>query len=286
MKIRKAIIPCGGRGTRFLPVTKSVAKEILPVIDTPVLAYIVGEMVDSGIDQIMIVTSPAKEASIRSYFTRDAELEAALEDKPELLEIVRNINTRAEIRYAVQKKPRGSGDAVMLTRKFTAGEPFCMANGDDLMVSDIPVAKQLAAAYEQNAGVIMGVQQVEASEAHKYGIIKPKEIIGRRVLCDGIVEKPKSNPPSRYAALGRYVFTPEIYEYIERDKRDGELNVTNAIADMMKDGKVYAYEFEGRRYDMGDKFGALTATVDFALKNAELKDKFVAYLKDVLGNEG
>ena len=285
MKIRKAIIPCGGRGTRFLPITKAVAKEILPIIDTPVLAYIVDEIIDSGINEIMIVLGPGKE-DIRSYFTENAELEAALKDKPELLELVRKINRGADIRFAVQEVPRGSADAVMLTREFAAGEPFCMSNGDDLMVSDIPVTKQLMAAYEQSDGVIMGVQQVEVGETSKYGIIKPKEIIGRRVICDGIIEKPKSNPPSRYAALGRYVFTPEIFDYIERmEEKDGEYNVTNAIADMMNDGKVYAYEFEGKRYDMGNKFGALTATVDFALKNAELKDKFKAYLKDMLRNE-
>lgn len=285
MKIRKAIIPCGGRGTRFLPITKAVAKEILPIIDTPVLAYIVDEIADSGITDILIILGSGKEA-IRSYFTKNAELEAALKDKPELLELVRNTNKKADIRFVTQEVPRGSADAVMLAREFTAGEPFCMSNGDDLMVSDVPVTKQLISAYEQNAGVIMGVQQVEASETSKYGIIKPKEIDGRRILCDSIIEKPKVDPPSRYAALGRYVFTPEIYDYIERmEERDGEYNVTNAIADMMVDGKVYAYEFEGRRYDMGNKFGALTATVDFALKNDELRDKFVAYLKDVLRNE-
>lgn len=285
MKIRKAIIPCGGRGTRFLPITKAVAKEILPIIDTPVLAYIVDEIADSGITDILIILGSGKEA-IRSYFTKNAELEAALKDKPELLELVRNTNKKADIRFVTQEVPRGSADAVMLAREFTAGEPFCMSNGDDLMVSDVPVTRQLISAYEQNAGVIMGVQQVEASETSKYGIIKPKEIDGRRILCDGIIEKPKVDPPSRYAALGRYVFTPEIYDYIERmEERDGEYNVTNAIADMMVDGKVYAYEFEGRRYDMGNKFGALTATVDFALKNDELRDRFVTYMKDVLRNE-
>ncbi|MCH5161102.1 MAG: UTP--glucose-1-phosphate uridylyltransferase [Clostridiales bacterium] len=285
MKIRKAIIPCGGMGTRFLPITKSVPKELLPVIDTPVLAYIVEEIVDSGIDQIMIILGKGKDA-IKEYFTPSKKLEKALASKPKLLELVKNINSRAEIRFGLQSEPRGSGDAVMQAREFTAGEPFCMSNGDDLIVSDVPVTKQLCAAYEQNEGLILGVQRVAEEETDKYGIIVPGKTDGRTIWCDGIVEKPKSNPPSRYAALGRYVLTPDVYEYIGRTKPVGnEIQLTDAICAMMKEGKVYAYEFEGRRYDMGDKFGALTATVDFALRRDEFKDKLRAYLTQLLGNE-
>lgn len=284
MKIKKAIIPCGGMGTRFLPVTKAVPKEILPVIDTPVLKYIVDEIIDSGIEEIMIILGEGKEP-IRDFFTCKPKLEKALKNKPELLEQIRSINRSADIRFAVQKEPKGSGDAVMQARKFTGNEPFCMSNGDDLITSDIPVTKQLADAYEQNEAVIMGVQKVELSETSKYGIINPTKIEGRTVWCDGVVEKPKSDPPSRYASLGRYVLTPEIYEYIERTPAvGGEVVVTNSICQMMKEGKVYAYEFDGKRYDMGDKFGALTATVEFALKNPELGDRFREYLKTV-GNE-
>ncbi len=285
MKIKKAIIPCGGMGTRFLPVTKAVPKEILPVIDTPVLKYIVDEIIDSGIEEIMIILGAGKEP-IRDFFTSKPKLESALKNKPELMELIRNINRNAEIRFAVQKEPKGSGDAVMQARKFTGDEPFCMSNGDDLIVADIPVTKQLADAYGQNEAVIMGVQKVEPSETHKYGIINPTKIDGRTVWCDGVVEKPKADPPSLYASLGRYVLTPEIYEYIERTPPvGGEVVVTNAICQMMKEGKVYAYEFDGKRYDMGDKFGALTATVDFALKNPEYGDAFRAYLHNVIDNE-
>ncbi len=285
MKIRKAIIPCGGMGTRFLPITKAVPKELLPVIDTPVLAYIVDEIVDSGIDEILIILGNGKEA-IKEYFTQNNKLEKALKNKPQLLEIVRKINSRAEIRFGLQKEPRGSGDAVMQAREFTKDEPFCMSNGDDLIISDVPVTKQLCDAYEQNAGLILGVQKVAEEDTSKYGIIVPKRTDGKTVWCDGIVEKPKSNPPSRLAALGRYVLTPDVYEYIERTKPvGGEIQLTDAICDMMKEDKVYAYEFEGRRYDMGDKFGALTATVDFALHRAEFKDKFKDYLNLLLGNE-
>ncbi len=282
MKIRKAVIPCGGMGTRFLPVTKAVPKEILPVIDTPVIKYVVDEIIDSGIEEILIILGEGKDA-IKEFFGSKPAMEKALAKKPELLEQVRRINRNADIRFALQKSPRGSGDAVMCARKFTGGEPFCMSNGDDLIVSAVPVTKQLSDAYDANPAVILGVQEVAESETGKYGIIKPKSVDGRTVYCDGIVEKPAVDPPSRYAALGRYVLTPEIYEYIERTEAvDGEIRLTDAIADMMKDGKVYAYEFDGKRYDMGDKFGALTATVEFALKSDKFGARFAEYLKTVV----
>lgn len=284
MKIKKAIIPCGGIGTRFMPVTKAVAKEILPVIDTPVLAYIVREIENSGIDQIMIILGKGKEA-IREYFTPNPHLEKVLAKKPELLELVRQINKKAEIRFGVQSVPRGSGDAVLVAREFTGNEPFCMSNGDDLMVADVPVTKQLIDAYADVPAVIMGVQNVPQSETSKYGVIKPSRIEGKRVWCESVVEKPQSNPPSRLAALGRYIFTPEIYEYLDRTEEvGGELRITDAMGAMMLENKVYAYEFDGKRYDMGDKFGAVTATVDFALKRPDMSDKVRKYLKSVLDN--
>ncbi|MCX4312370.1 MAG: UTP--glucose-1-phosphate uridylyltransferase [Clostridia bacterium] len=283
--IRKAIIPCGGLGTRFLPVTKAVPKEILPVIDTPVLGYIVDELTDSGIDEIYIILAPGKEA-IKEYFTDSARLEKALSKKPEMLELVRGIGKKAEIRFGVQDNPRGSGDAVMRAREFTGGDAFCMCNGDDLIVSDVPAAKQLIDAYAKTPALIVGVQNVPVSETSKYGIINPTRTDGKTVWCNGIVEKPKSDPPSRLAALGRYILTPEIYERIERTPEvNGEVGLTDAICDMMRDGLVYAYEFDGRRYDMGDKFGALTATVEFALKRPEFGDKFRAFLKTVINND-
>ncbi len=286
MKIHKAVIPCGGWGTRFLPVTKAVPKEILPVIDTPVLKYIADEIIDSGIEEILIIIGEGKEA-IRDFFTSKPKLEKALCKKPEVLEQIRSINRNADIHFAVQKEPRGSGDAVMLAKKFTGDEPFCLSNGDDLIVSNVPATKQLADAYEKTPAVIMGVQKVAPSETSKYGIIIPTETDGRVVWCDGMIEKPSGDPPSLYASLGRYVFTPEIYEHISVLKAvNGEVRLTDAICAMMKDRKAYAYEFDGKRYDMGDKFGALTATVDFALKNPDLKDKFRAYLETALSNEG
>ncbi len=285
MKIRKAIIPCGGLGTRFLPATKAIPKEILPVIDTPVLAYIVDEIIAGGIDSIMIILGPGKSA-IKDYFTESAKLEKALSGKPELLEVLRSADKKAEIVFGMQKYPRGSGDAVLQAKSFTGNEPFVMANGDDLIVNDVPAVKQLTDAYNDRQAAVVGVQKVERSEACKYGIIDPTEIIGKTVLCSSIVEKPQGEPPSLYAALGRYVLTPEVYDYIESlPKNCREIGLTDAVNRMMKNGEAYAYEFDGRRYDMGDKFGALTATVDFALKRPDLKDKFKKYLLSVLGDE-
>lgn len=285
MKVKQAIIPCGGMGTRFLPVTKSIPKELLPVIDTPVLAYIVDELEKSGIERILIILGRGKE-SIKEFFTPNTRLEKALDSKPELLALIKNINKNGQISFGLQPSPRGSGDAVMCAREFTGSEPFTMSNGDDLIVSDVPVTKQLIDAYDKTPAVVVGVQQVAENETSKYGVMRPIKTDGKVIWCDGVVEKPKSNPPSRYAALGRYVLTPEIYDYLARTKEvNGEIQLTDAICDMMKENKVYAYEFDGRRYDMGDKFGALTATVDFALNRPEFSERFKSYLKSVLGDE-
>ena len=284
-KIRKAIIPCGGMGTRFLPATKAIPKEILPIVDTPVLSYIVDELIDSGVEQIMIILDEGKQA-IKEFFTPSPRLEKALAHKPALLETLRKINKNAEIVFGMQERPRGSGDAVMCAREFTGAEPFVMCNGDDLIVGDVPASKQLMDAYANNPALILGVQKVAPSETDKYGIIEPSKTDGKTIWCKNIIEKPKTNPPSLYAALGRYVLTPEIYERILTvPEVNGEVGLTDAICSMMNDGKVYAYEFDGRRYDMGDKYGALTATVDFALNNPELGKKFRAYLRSVLADE-
>lgn len=280
-RIRKAVIPCGGMGTRFLPATKAIPKEILPVIDTPVLSYIVDELVSGGIDQIHIILGTGKQ-TIKKYFVPSPRLEKALKNKPELLQKLMDITKKAEITFGMQKHPRGSGDAIMCAKEFTGSEPFIMANGDDLFACDVPAAKQLCDAYNIHPALVLGVQQVREAETGKYGIVDPNGIDGRFVWCKGMVEKPKSNPPSRYAAVGRYVLTPEIYEYIKQVKMaNGEIGLTDAIYAMIADDKVYAYELYGKRYDMGDKFGALTATVDFALKNPDLKEKFAEYLKSV-----
>lgn len=285
MKIKKAVIPCGGLGTRFLPITKAVPKEILPVVDTPVLAYIVNEAIDSGITDIMIVL-PEGKAAIREYFAPNKKLEDALEKagKLDLLELVKNTYGRANIVFGLQEKPLGSADAVRKAKSFTGDEPFCLAWGDDLIVSERPVMGQLASAYEKCSQSIIGVQTWAGDDIVRYGVADVGKAEGRLYTCKGIVEKPPIDKlPSRLAALGRYVLTPDVYEYIERTKegKGGELQLTDTLNMMAADGKMYVYDFEGKRYDMGDKFGSVQAIVETALKSP-FADQMKEYLKSLV----
>ncbi len=283
-KITKAVLPCGGMGTRFLPITKAVPKEILPIIDTPVLAYIIDEAIESGITDILIVLGEGKEA-IRNYFSPSPELEDKLmaSGKVEYANLLKKIYSRANIHFTYQAQPRGSADAVLQAEKFTGNEAFCLAWGDDLIVNNPPVMGQLAGAYEKYGTSILGVQHFEGDDIVKYGVAKISESFGRAHKCQGIVEKPAlSEIPSRLTSLGRYVLTPAIYDEIRRTKpgAGGELQLTDSLNALCSTEGVYAYEFEGRRYDMGDKFGSATAQVEFALKNPEFGERFRAYLKE------
>lgn len=270
--ITKAVIPCGGMGTRFLPITKAVPKEILPIVDTPVLAHIVNEAIDSGITDIMIILSPGKTA-IKDYFTRNTELEEKLSKagKPEYAEIVKKAASGANFTFGIQEKPLGSADAVGKAKSFTGKDTFCLAWGDDLIKSEVPVMKQLMGGYEKCASSIIGVQTFAGDDIVKYGVADVEKSEGRLSRCRGIVEKPPLNAlPSRLAALGRYLLTSDVYGYIERTKagKGGELQFTDTLNMMCGDGKVCVYDFEGKRYDMGDKFGAVQATVETALAGA------------------
>lgn len=283
MKITKAVIPCGGMGTRFLPITKAVPKEILPVIDTPVLAHIVNEAVNSGITEIMIILGGAKEA-IRQYFSPAPELENALRKagKHEFADIVKDTYSKADIVFGYQDKPLGSGDAVMRARDFTGYEPFALAWGDDLIYSDVPVMSQLISAYEKTGKSVLGVQTIETDDIVKYGVAKPGKSDGRLYECLKLVEKPPLDKlPSRLAALGRYVLTPEIYDEIAKLKpaASGEIQFTDALDMLCVKGKVCAYDFEGRRYDMGDKFGAVQASIEYGLRSPVFGDKLRKYLQ-------
>ena len=279
-EITKAVIPCGGMGTRFLPITKAVPKEILPVIDTPVLAYIVNEAIDSGITDIMIVLGRGKTA-IKQYFTPTPALEDALykAGKFEFLEIVKKTYSRANVVFARQDKPRGSGDAVMKARKFTGNEPFALAWGDDLIYSENPVMGQLINAHKKTSKCVLGVQTVNTDDITKYGVAKISDGGERLYNCDAVIEKPPlSELPSRLAALGRYVLTPEIYDEISALKPSlgGEIQFTDALNSMCGKGKVCAY-------DMGDKFGALQATVEYGLRSPAFGEKLKDYLKSIVG---
>lgn len=282
--ITKAVIPCGGMGTRFLPITKTLPKEMLPIIDTPVLSFIVEEAVKSGITDVLIIINEKKK-DIKKYFTPDAELEDHLlaAGKTTYLNRLKNIYSQAEISFAYQPKPLGSGDAVMRAEPFTGKDAFCLSWGDDLICADPPVMQQLKCAYEKTGKTVVGVQRIDSDDIVKYGVAKISESDGKLHKLSGIVEKPPiSELPSRLASLGRYVLTHDVYEAIKQTPvgLGGELQFTDALKIMCDQG-VYAYEFDGKRYDMGDKFGAMQATTEFSLKNDEIGAKYRAYLKEL-----
>ena len=284
-KVTKAVIPCAGMGTRFMPITKAVPKELLPVIDTPVLAYIIDEAVNSGITDVLIVTSPQKEC-IKKYFTPDSELEDKMlsAGKQDVYNLLKSIYSRANVHFTYQTQPKGSGDAVYHAKSFTGNEPFCLAWGDDLMVANPPVMGQLISAHEKTGGTIIGVQQMYTDDIVKYGVGDVVSSDGGIHLLKGIVEKPPIDAlPSRLASLGRYVVTADAYEAIEKTPtgKGNEYQFTDALNLMCSLGKVYACEFTGKRYDMGDKFGAMTAYTEFALKNAEFGNKYREYIKEL-----
>ena len=293
-RIRKAVIPAAGLGTRVLPATKAQPKEMLVIVDKPALQYLVEELIASGIEEILIVTGRNK-SSIENHFDYSFELEKTLEEKGklELLKVVDDISKLANIYYVRQKKPLGLGHAIGCAEAFIGDEPFVVVLGDDIIYTDenkgeAPVTKQLIDKYvELNGGNILGVQEVAEKDVNKYGIVKPLETTDERTVeVENFVEKPSlEEAPSRLAALGRYVLEPEIFGYLKNTKpgKGGEIQLTDAILDMKKDkGKLYAYNYDGFRYDTGDKFGMFVANVEFGLRHPELKDRAKEYLKELM----
>lgn len=293
-KIRKAVIPAAGLGTRVLPATKAQPKEMLVIVDKPALQYLVEELIASGIEEILIITGRNKD-SIENHFDYSFELEKTLEEKGklELLKLVDDISKLANIYYVRQKKPLGLGHAIGCAEAFIGDEPFVVVLGDDIIYTDenkgeVPVTKQLIDKYaELNGGNILGVQEVAEKDVNKYGIVKPLETIDERTVeVENFVEKPSlEEAPSRLAALGRYVLEPEIFGYLKNTKpgKGGEIQLTDAILDMKNDkGKLYAYNYDGFRYDTGDKFGMFVANVEFGLRHPELKDRAKEYLKELM----
>ena len=286
-KIRKAIILAAGLGTRFLPATKAQPKEMLPIVDKPTLQYIIEEAIESGIEEILIITGRNKK-SIEDHFDRSVELELELEHKGkvEMLEMVKSISNMVDIHFIRQKEPKGLGHAIYCAKSFVGNEPFAVMLGDDIVYNEgKPCLRQLMDCYDEYKTSVLGVQTVPDGDVDKYGIVDGLKIEGNVTKVKGLVEKPSvDEAPSNMAILGRYIITPSIFEILERTKpgKGGEIQLTDALLELMSEEAIYAYNFEGRRYDVGDKLGFLEATVEYALRKPELKDGFTKYLNTVL----
>ncbi|WP_338778679.1 UTP--glucose-1-phosphate uridylyltransferase GalU [Metabacillus sp. FJAT-52054] len=288
MKVRKAIIPAAGLGTRFLPATKAQPKEMLPIVDKPTIQYIIEEAVASGIEDIIIVSGRGKRA-IEDHFDKSYELEETLakKGKDKVLKEVQAISGLANIHYIRQKEPKGLGHAINCASRFIGDEPFAVLLGDDIVRSEVPCTKQLIDAFDQHQRSVVGVQQVPDEDVSKYGIIAPQETPNgdKMISVHTLVEKPKrEEAPSNYAIMGRYILTPEIFSILEElpPGAGGEIQLTDALKVLNESQPIYAYNFDGQRYDVGDKFGFIKATVDFALERDDLRDQVNSYLEEVV----
>ncbi|WP_316570539.1 UTP--glucose-1-phosphate uridylyltransferase GalU [Neobacillus sp. YIM B06451] len=282
-KVRKAIIPAAGLGTRFLPATKAMPKEMLPIVDKPTIQYIVEEAIESGIEDIIIVTGKGKR-SIEDHFDHAFELEQNLleKEKFELLEKVQASSNMVDIHYIRQKEPRGLGHAVWCARNFIGNEPFAVLLGDDIVQAEVPCLKQLINQYNETLSSVIGVQRVPETETHRYGVIDPLEEYNRRYQVRQFVEKPKpGTAPSNLAIIGRYILTPEIFMFLDKHEigAGGEIQLTDAIQSLNEIQRVFAYEFEGKRFDVGEKLGFIETTLEFALQMPELKEDLLAFMK-------
>lgn len=282
MRIKKAIIPAAGLGTRFLPATKAMPKEMLPIVDKPTIQYIVEEAIESGIEDIIIVTGKGKRA-IEDHFDHSFELEQTLlrTGKLDLLEKVQKSSEMVDIHYIRQKEPKGLGHAVWCARKFIGNEPFAVLLGDDIVRAETPCLKQMMDQYEQYSASILGVQTVGKKDVSRYGIIDGNQIKDRLYHVRHLVEKPKQeDAPSNLAILGRYILTPKIFDILEQQApgAGNEIQLTDAIATLNETESVYAYDFEGKRYDVGEKMGFIQTTIELALEREDLREELLNYL--------
>ncbi|UXU55424.1 UTP--glucose-1-phosphate uridylyltransferase GalU [Staphylococcus agnetis] len=285
-KIKKAIIPAAGLGTRFLPATKAMPKEMLPILDTPTIQYIVEEASRAGIEDIIIVTGKHKRA-IEDHFDNQKELESTLKEKGkmDLLEKVQHSTDLANIFYVRQKEQKGLGHAIWTARQFFGNEPFAVLLGDDIVQSETPAIQQLIDQYAETHKSVIGVQEVPYEETHRYGIVEPEAKDGRRYEVKQFIEKPAAGTaPSNLAIMGRYVLTPEIFNYLGTQDvgAGGEIQLTDAIERLNQDDQVYAYEFDGTRYDVGEKIGFVKTTLHFALNDPSMKDEITHYIQSLL----
>ncbi|TLG75240.1 UTP--glucose-1-phosphate uridylyltransferase GalU [Culicoidibacter larvae] len=292
-QVKKAVIPAAGLGTRFLPATKAQPKEMLPIVDTPTIQFIVEEAIASGIEEILIITSGNKR-SIEDHFDKSYELEDTLEKKgkKEMLEMVQNISNMVNIHYIRQKEPKGLGHAVLCAKAFINDEPFAVLLGDDIVYTEpgqTTALGQLIDVYNQTGASVVGVQTVAKEDVNKYGIVAPsktqKSVDGRTYKLSDMIEKPVvEEAPSQMAVLGRYVLNPEIFDLLETQAAGAgnEIQLTDAIKRLMARQQVYAYDFVGRRYDVGDKFGFVQATIDYALRDSSLHEQVENYIKQLV----
>jgi UTP--glucose-1-phosphate uridylyltransferase len=290
MKVRKAVIPAAGLGTRFLPATKAMPKEMLPIVDTPTIQYIIQEAIDSGIEEILIITGKSKRA-IEDHFDRNVELELELEKKAndELLKVVRDITDLVDIHYIRQKEAKGLGHAIYCAKTFVGNEPFAVMLGDDVVYNEgQPCLKQMIEVYDQYQTSVLGVQTVKHEDVCKYGIVDGERVSDRVYTVKGLVEKPAvDEAPSNVAILGRYIINPGIFDILAETKpgKGGEIQLTDALKELALKEDMYAYDFIGKRYDVGNKQGFLEATVETALRREDLRDEFLSYLVKVVEKE-
>jgi UTP--glucose-1-phosphate uridylyltransferase len=286
MKLRKAVIPVAGLGTRFLPATKTVPKELLPIVDIPSIQYVVQEAVDAGIQEIIFVTGRGKD-SIEDHFDEAPELEQVLAERgqTELIEMLRRIKEMTEVVSVRQKKPLGLGHAVLCARDLVGDEPFAVMLADDLIDSDTPCIRQLLDIFEDKKESVIALMEVLPEEVQQYGVIEGQEIEKRLYQIQATVEKPPAKEaPSRMAIIGRYILRPEIFSILQQQPpgRGGEIQLTDGLAQLVRERQVFGCQFLGDRYDIGDKFGFVRATVAYALKRPDLKTKVKDYLKSVV----
>jgi UTP--glucose-1-phosphate uridylyltransferase len=291
MRIRKAIIPIAGKGTRFLPATKEIAKEIIPIINVPMIHYIVQEACEAGIEQVIFVTASGKFA-VEDYFDRNQELEAFLErnNKMKELELIRSIGSMVNVTSVRQKEQLGLGHAVLCARSMIGQEAFAVLLGDDIVINKKPAIQQLMdVSLAQGGASVIGVMEVPRSETNKYGIVKGDIINEKTLKMTGMIEKPKpEEAPTNLATPGRYILTPEIFDILENIPRGAgnEYQLTDAINVLCQTKNVFAYQFEGERYDTGNIHGYLDATIDFALKDPQTREQFLASLKKRISKNG
>lgn len=282
MIIKKAVFPAAGFGTRFLPATKAIPKEMLPLVDKPLIQYVIEEAKHSGLSEMIIVTGMGKTA-IEDHFDTSFELEKLLQErgKTELLKMIENVSGLAHFAYTRQKKPLGLGHAISITRNLINNEPFAVFLGDDIIDSRVPAMKQMINVFNQYNSTILAVQKVPRNQAHLYGVIKGQKVAPGVYRVLDLVEKPKENPPSNLAIIGRYILTPGIFDALDKTEpgKGGEIQITDGLKILMDTQAIYAYEVEGDRYDAGDKLGFLKANVNLALKRSEIKTEFRKFLK-------